>query len=73
MNGTRHGWGEGKTGGRKRAEEGGCNGASERYREERERKGDREGGKLQRMYPDEDTGQYAVCIAQNYPQRDPCP
>ena len=27
MNGTRHGRSEGKRGGRKRAEEGGCNGA----------------------------------------------
>ena len=29
--------------------------------------GDREGVKLQGMYPDEDTGQHAVYIAQNYP------
>ena len=29
--------------------------------------GDREGGKLQVMYPDEDTNQYTVYIAQNYP------
>ena len=35
------------------------------YREERGRKGDREGGKLQGMYPGEDTGQYTVYIAQN--------
>ena len=37
-------------------EEGGCNGARERYGEERERKGDREGGKRQGMYPAEDIG-----------------
>ena len=37
------------------------------YREQRGRKGDREGGKLQVMYPDEDTHQYTVYIAQNYP------
>ena len=34
----------------------GCNGARELYREERGRKGDREEGKLQGIYPDEDTG-----------------
>ena len=34
---------EGKRRGRKRAEEGGCNRVRERYREERVRKGDREG------------------------------
>ena len=49
--------------------EGGCNGARERYREELGRKGDREVGTLQEMYPDEDTEQYTVYIAQNYPQR----
>ena len=48
---------DGKRGGRKRAEEGGCNGVRERYREERVRKGDREGGKLPGMYPNEDTEQ----------------
>ena len=37
------------------------------------RKGDREGGKLQGMYPDEDNGQYTVYIALNYPQCGPCP
>ena len=53
--------------------EGGSEGARERYREERERKGDKEGGKLQGMYPDEDsaTGQYTVQLAQNYQQRGP--
>ena len=35
----------GERGGRKRAEEGGCNGARERYMEERWRKGDREIGR----------------------------
>ena len=46
---------EGKRAGRKRAE-----GATERGRREREehgRKGDREAGKLQGRYPEEDTGQ----------------
>ena len=32
-------------------------GAREMFREEQGRKGDREEGKLQGMYPDEDTGQ----------------
>ena len=53
----------GMDGARERGEGGierGCNGARERYREERGRKGDRVGGKLQGMYPDEDTGQYTV-------------
>ena len=44
-----HGRSEGKGVGRKRADEGGCNGARKRYRDERGRKGDREGGTLQRM------------------------
>ena len=38
-------------------------GATERWRGEREelgRKGDREGGKLQGRYPEEDTGQYTL-------------
>ena len=43
--------------GRKRAEDVGYNGAREMYREKRGRKGDGEGGKLQGMYPDENTGQ----------------
>ena len=47
-------------------EEGGCNGARKRYMEDRGSMGYREGGKLQGMYPDEDTGQYTVKkIAQN--------
>ena len=62
MNRTRYGRSEGKRGGRKRAEEGGCNGASEMYREERVRKGDSERGKFQGMYPREDTSQYTVRI-----------
>ena len=64
----RHGQNEGKRGGSKRAEEGGSNGV----REERGRKGDREGGKLQGRYPEEDTGQYTVYSAQNNTQRGPC-
>ena len=62
--------GEGESG---RRREGGCNGSRKRYREERGMNGDREGGNLQGMYPDEDTGQYTVCIAQNYTKRGPCP
>ena len=34
---------------------------------------DMEGGKLQGRYPEEDTGQYTVYSAQNYPQRGPRP
>ena len=60
----------GMDGARERGE-GGCTGARERYREERGRKGDREGGKLQGMYPDEDTGQYTVYIAQKLPTKRP--
>ena len=41
-------------------------------REERGRKGHREGGKLQGMYPEEDTGQYTVYREQNNTQRSPC-
>ena len=50
-------------------------GATERGRgatEERRRNGDREGGKLQGRYPEEDTGQYTVYSAQNNTQRGPC-
>ena len=45
----------------------------EQLREDRRRKGDREGGKLQGRYPElEDTGQYTIYSAQNYTQRGPC-
>ena len=47
----------------KRAEEGGSDGTKERGRGEREerwRKGDKEGGKLQGRYPEEDTGLYTL-------------
>ena len=70
----RHGRGEGKRGGRKRAEEGGSSGRrrGRGAREERGIKGDREGGKLQGTYPEEDTGQYTVYSARNNIQRGPC-
>ena len=42
--------------GKEEASRGGRGGA----REERGMKGDRDGGKLHRMYPEEDTGQYTV-------------
>ena len=52
-------------------------GATERSREKIKGgawgNGDREGGKLQGRCPEEDTGQYAVCRAQNYTQRGPSP
>ena len=55
-----HGRSEGKRGGRKRAEEGGSNGARERRMGGAWRKRDREGGKLQGRYPEEDTSLYTV-------------
>ena len=53
----RHGQSEVKRGGRKRAEEGVSNGARGRSKRKRGRKGDRDGGKLQGRYPEEDNGQ----------------
>ena len=47
------------------AEEGASNGVRKWSKGERGRKGDREGGKLQGRYPEEDTGQYTVYSAQN--------
>ena len=41
-------------------------------REERGRKGYRDGGKLQGRCPEEDTGQYTISSAQNNTQRGPC-
>ena len=45
----------------------------EQLREDRRRKGDREGGKLLKGGTVEDTGQYTIYSAQNYPQHGPCP
>ena len=62
-----HGGGDGKgEGGSERRREG----ATERGKGTWVNVGGREigRGKLQGMYPDEDTGQYTVYIAQNYPQ-----
>ena len=42
----------------------------EQLREDRRRKGDREGGKLQARYPG---GHLPIYSAQHYPQRGPCP
>ena len=43
----------------------------EQLREDRRRKGDREGRKLQGRYPE---GHWPICYsAQNYTQRGPCP
>ena len=47
------------------AEEGGSNGVRKWSKGEHGRKGDREGGKLQGRYPEEDTGQYTVYSAQH--------
>ena len=55
-------------GGRKRADEGGSNGAREKRKGERGRKGDLEGGELQGIYPDEDNSRER----KNNTQRGPC-
>ena len=52
--------------------EGGSARRSEGAREDRGRKGDMEGEKLQAGYHDEDTDQYTVDSAQNNTQRSPC-
>ena len=71
--GTRQERSEGKRRESKRAEEGGSNGARERIKGGAWVNGDRDGGKLQGRYPEEDTGQYTVYSAHNYLQRGPCP
>ena len=62
-----------ETGEGERAEERGANERGRGATEESGRDRDREGGTLRGMYPDEDTGQYTVYIAQNSTHRGPCP